>query len=574
MRTSEYFLSTTRESPSETEVISHKLMHRAGLIFKTSSGLYNWMPLGLKVLRKVEKIVREEMNKIGALECSMICVQPSTLWEESGRWQAYGSELLRIKDRHDRDFCFAPTHEEVITDIVRSYVNSYKQLPLTFYQIQTKFRDEVRPRFGVMRAREFLMKDAYSFNLDEESLDKSYQDMYLAYKSILFRLGLDFRVVAADSGQIGGSFSHEFQVLAEAGEDVIAISDSSDYAANLEMASSLAITKEDEPQFKMEKKHTPNTETIKSVAEYLSIPEDKCLKAMIVHGINHTDENNELLIIGLRGDHQLNEVKAQKHPKIKSPLTKATDEEVKKAGLVKGYTGVKNIKVDFLIDRDASVMNNFCMGALEENYHFINVNWNRDVDLLDEQIGDFRYIVEGDKSPDGKGYIKLIRGIEIGHVFKLGDKYSKAMNLKVSTKEGSVTPVMGCYGIGVSRLVAAAIEQNHDDKGIIWPKAMSPFSLVIASIGYNKNDNIKNYSEKLYNHLKDLGYDILLDNRDIRIGEMLSDLEIIGIPHVIIISERNLNSDRIEYKDRKTGISEFISIENIDKFITDLSLNK
>lgn len=563
MRTSQYFLGTLREVPADAEIISHQLMLRAGMIRKLASGLYTWLPLGLRVLKKVEKIVREEMNRINGMEVLMPAIQPAELWQESGRWDKFGSDLLKIKDRHKRDFCVGPTHEEVITDLVRGELRSYKQLPAIFYQIQTKFRDEIRPRFGVMRAREFLMKDAYSFHLDRASLEQTYLAMYEAYSQIFTRLGLEFRVVQADTGAIGGFLSHEFQVLAEAGEDLIAFSDQSDYAANVELATALVTNeKRPAPTAAMEKIDTPGQYTIDAIANFLKADVNKTVKTLLVEA-----NDGGLVALILRGDHELNPLKAEKLPQIAAPLTFAAPEKIKQViGASPGSIGPVNLKIPVIVDRDAAVINDFICGANEDDKHFINVNWDRDVPL--GAVADLRKVMEGDFSPDGKGKLKFARGIEVGHIFQLGDKYSKAMHATVLDELGkAITLTMGTYGIGVSRIVAAAIEQHHDDRGIIWSESMAPFQIALVPIDFHKSYRVREAAEKLYNELIAAGYEVLMDDRKERAGVIFSDMDLIGIPHRLVISERNLDADKIEYKGRTDSDSQLQELTEVMTFI-------
>lgn len=546
MRTSQLYFPTLKESPSDAELISHKLMLRAALIRKVAAGIYTWLPLGLRVLRKVEAIVREEMNRIGGQEILMPAVQPAELWQESERWEKYGAELLRFQDRHDRAFCFGPTHEEVVTDTVRNELRSYKQLPLTLYQIQMKFRDEIRPRFGVMRGREFLMKDAYSFHLDKASLEKTYNDMHAAYTRIFTRLGLKFRPVFADTGSIGGNVSQEFQVLADSGEDTIFYSNESDYAANVEFAESFAPQGQRPTATKtMEEVLTPGQRTIAAVSEFLKADPKQSVKVLLVKGTEQP-----IIALVLRGDHELNPIKAEKLPQIFAPLTFADEKEIEKTiGCPVGYIGPVNLKLPTIVDRDAAHLADFVCGANKENYHLLNVNWDRDVAI--SEVADLRKVMVGDKSPDGKGTLEVARGIEVGQVFQLGDKYSKAMNANVVGEDGKpVTLLMGCYGIGVSRILGAAIEQNHDEHGIIWPDAMAPFQVVIIPIGYSKFERVRNKCAELYDQLTQAGYDVLLDDRDERPGVMFADMELIGIPHRFVVGERGLDAGTIEYKAR------------------------
>lgn len=549
MKTSQYLLATLREDPSDAELASHRLMLRAGMIRAQASGLYSWLPTGLKVLRKVEQIVREEMEAIGASEILMPMVQASELWEESGRWQEYGAELLRLQDRHSRDFCLGPTHEEVITSLIRDEIRSYKQLPATYFQIQGKFRDERRPRFGVMRAREFLMKDAYSFHVTDESLDETYQHMHTAYTKIFDRLGLDHRAVIADSGAIGGSKSHEFHVLAESGEDAIAFSTESDYAANLEKAESLApdLSTRSEATHDKNLVATPKCRSVDDVAKLLDIEADQVLKTLVVKG----QEEGSLIAICLRGNHQLNELKVEKHPLVLAPLVMANDEEIEKAtGAKPGSIGPIDLGLTVIADRDAAMMSDFATGANKNEHHFVGVNWDRDTSYA--EIFDCRNIEEGDASPDGKGTLTIKRGIEVGHIFQLGRKYSSAMKANVLAENGkAVTLTMGCYGIGVSRIVAAAIEQNHDEYGITWPESIAPFQVAIVPMNIKKSPRVAEQAEALYLKLKQAGVEVIFDDRKERPGVMFADIELIGVPHRIVISERGIDAGSFEYKHRK-----------------------
>ena len=546
MRASQFFISTTKEAPSDAELISHKLMLRAGLIKRLGSGLYTWMPLGLRVLRRVEAIVREEMNRAGAIELLMPAVQPAELWEETGRWAQFGPQMLKIQDRHKRDFCFGPTHEEVITDIARREIKSYRQLPLNFYQIQMKFRDEIRPRFGVMRAREFLMKDAYSFHPNKDSLAVTYQTMYDAYTRVFTRLGLTFRAVAADTGAIGGSGSHEFHVLAESGEDLLAYCPESNYAANVELAEAVApATPRAEATQLMQPVATPGVKTIDAVSALLKIDPKQTVKTLIVEG---TDGPVALLV---RGDHVLNEVKAEKVVGVKTPLTLANETALRAAAnCAPGSVGPVGLKIPVIADRAVAVMHDFVCGANLDNQHLTGVNFGRD--LPEPMVADLRSVQTGDSSPDGKGSLKLCRGIEVGHVFQLGSKYSEAMDATYLDETGKTQPMeMGCYGIGVSRIVAAAIEQHHDDQGIIWPVTMAPFLLVIVALGYGKSDMVKTAADQLYADLMAAGHDVLLDDRDERPGVMFANAELIGIPHRLTVGERGLKEGMIEYLPRR-----------------------
>ncbi len=569
MRTSNYLLSTLREDPSDAELISHKLMLRAGMIRKIASGMYTWLPTGLRVLRKVEAIVRDEMNQSGAVEVLMPGVQPADLWEESGRWDQFGPELLRFTDRHNRDFCLGPTHEEIITTLVRDEINSYKQLPMNLYQIQTKFRDEVRPRFGVMRAREFLMKDAYSFHVDQDSLESTYQVMHQAYCNVFDRIGLEYRPVIADSGSIGGSTSHEFHVLAASGEDAIAFSTDSDYAANVEKAESLSPSQErPAPSKGMEKVATPDSKTIDAVSKFLNINATQTVKTLLVKGAT---EEQPIICLVLRGDHTLNELKAEKHELIASPLELIEDTEtIKQAtGANPGSIGPVELKLHTIIDRDAAVLADFVCGANEDAYHFTGVNWERDANF--NEVFDLREVVSGDLSPDGKGTLEIKRGIEVGHIFQLGTKYSESMNATVLDQNGkAIAMPMGCYGIGVSRIVAAAIEQNHDDYGIVWPEAIAPFQLAIVPMNMHKSEEVQKVAEALYETFKSKGIDVLFDDRKERAGVMFSDLELIGVPHRIVISDRGLKAGTIEYKARTGGDKQDIATNEITRFIENI----
>lgn len=564
MRTSRYLLSTLKENPVEAVVDSHRLMLRAGLIRQVASGIYNWLPTGLRVLHKVEAIVREEMNKKGAIEISMPVVQPADLWRESGRYVKYGPELCRLKDRKENEFVLGPTHEEVITALCRNEIKSARQLPLNLYQIQTKFRDEMRPRFGVMRGREFIMKDAYSFHLDHESLEQTYQDMYDAYSAIFTRLGLTFRAVEADTGSIGGNHSHEFQVLAEAGEDTIAYSDESNYAANIEMAEALAPSEQRGPAGEAySKAPTPGCHTVDEAAQALKMDANNVLKSLVVRGEPKEDGSCELIMLCLRGNQELNEVKAGKIEGISNPVEFASDEEIAALmGAHPGSLGPVGFKGRIIFDRNANVMSNFACGANEDGYHLINVNLDRDIPTY--EVADLRNVEEGDPSPDGKGHIKLRKGIEVGQVFMLGTKYSQAMGATVTDSKGQNIPMeMGCYGIGVTRVIAAAIEQHHDDKGIVWPDSMAPFMVGIVAIGLGKSEEVKAEAEKLYQELEDLGVEVLYDDRDERAGVMFSDMELIGIPHVITVGAKALANGQLEYKNRRTGEREFIAKDQV-----------
>ncbi|HBQ6651162.1 TPA: proline--tRNA ligase [Klebsiella quasipneumoniae subsp. quasipneumoniae] len=566
MRTSQYLLSTLKETPADAEVISHQLMLRAGMIRKLASGLYTWLPTGVRVLKKVENIVREEMNNAGAIEVLMPVVQPSELWQESGRWEQYGPELLRIADRDDRPFVLGPTHEEVITDLIRNELNSYKQLPLNFYQIQTKFRDEVRPRFGVMRSREFLMKDAYSFHTSQESLQETYDAMYAAYSKIFSRMGLDFRAVQADTGSIGGSASHEFQVLAQSGEDDVIFSDSSDYAANIEFAEAVAPkTPRADATQELTLVDTPNAKTIAELVEQFNLPIEKTVKTLLVKAVE--DSASPLVALLVRGDHELNEVKAEKLPQVASPLTFATEEEIRtlvKAG--PGSLGPVNLPVPVIIDRTVAVMSDFAAGANIDGKHYFGINWDRDV--ATPEVADIRNVVAGDPSPDGKGTLLIKRGIEVGHIFQLGTKYSEAMKAAVQGEDGrNQILTMGCYGIGVTRVVAAAIEQNFDDRGIVWPDAIAPFQVAILPMNMHKSYRVQELAEKLYAELSAQGIEVLMDDRKERPGVMFADMELIGIPHTIVLGDRNLDNDDIEYKYRRNGEKQLIKTGDIVEYL-------
>ncbi|MGP4845919.1 proline--tRNA ligase [Marinobacter sp. 1Y8] len=561
MRASRYLIATLKETPSDAEIISHQLMLRSGMIRKLASGLYTWLPMGLRVLRKVERIVREEMDKSGAQEVLMPAVQPAELWQESGRWEQYGGELLRMNDRHGRDFCFGPTHEEVITDLVRNELKSYKELPANFYQIQTKFRDERRPRFGIMRAREFLMKDAYSFHISQESLDETYQVMHQTYCNIFDRLGLDYRPVQADSGSIGGSSSHEFHVLASSGEDAIAFSSGGKYAANIEKAEAVAPAGDrPAPGAEMASVDTPDQRTIAAISAFLKVDARQTVKTLIVKGVAGEDEKQPLIALVIRGDHELNEIKAENLPDIAEPLTMASDEEIEATiGCKTGSIGPVGLPIAVIVDRSAAHLADFVCGANKEGVHLTGVNWERDVAL--GRVEDLRNILEGDPSPDGDGHLEIKRGIEVGHIFKLGNKYSKAMNATVLDENGkSATLEMGCYGIGVSRIVASAIEQNNDDRGILWPASIAPFEVVIVTLNAHKSPDVMAAAEKLYEELGRAGFDVLLDDRKERPGVKFADMELIGIPHRFVVSDRGLTAGTLEYKGRSDADKQDIAI--------------
>lgn len=558
MRARSFFLSTLKEAPADADIVSQQFMIRAGMIKKLAAGVYTYMPLGLRTIRKIEKIIREEMDRAGAVELLMPIVQPAELWQESGRWEKYGPELLRIKDRHGRDFVIQPTSEEVVTDIARQEIKSWRQLPVNFYHIQTKFRDERRPRFGVMRGREFTMKDAYSFDRDEAGASRSYDIMFDAYQKIFRRLGLMFRAVRADTGAIGGSRSHEFQVIADTGEDLIAYAPESDYAANIELAEAFSVLSGREaPKETMEKRATPGKEKCELVAEYLGIDLLRCVKSVVL-AADRTDEKGDplpakIVLVLLRADHELNEVKAGHLPELKEGFRFATDEEIVATfGSKPGYLGPVGVSEDVAIytDRTVADMSDFCCGANEEGFHLTGVNFGRD--LPEPQVADLRNVVEGDRSPDGKGTLKLQRGIEVGHVFYLGTKYSEALNATYLDENGKPQVLqMGCYGIGVTRLAGAAIEQNHDEKGIIWPASIAPFEVVICPMNNAKSEAVREAADKLYEDLKARGVDVILDDRDMRPGVMFADWELIGVPHRVVIGDRGLKEGAVEYADRR-----------------------
>jgi len=565
MRTSKYLVSTLKETPNDADIISHQLMLRAGMIRKLASGLYIWLPTGLRVLQKVEKIVREEMNKTGAIETMMPVVQPSSLWQETGRWDKFGPELLRFNDRHDNPFVLGPTHEEVITSLVRNELKSYKQLPMNIYQIQTKFRDEVRPRFGVMRSREFIMKDAYSFHIDKEDLDQTYAVMKQAYCNIFERMGLDYRPVMADTGSIGGSKSHEFHVLADAGEDLIAFSTESDFAANVEMAEAVTPNvQRPTPSAAMQKIDTPNAKTIDELVSQFNLPIQQTVKTLLVKG-----SDGGVVALLVRGDHELNEIKAEKLDIVASPFEFASDNEIQAAvGAHPGSLGPVGLNIPIIIDRSVAVLADFAAGANEDGKHFFNINWERDLPL--PRVEDIRNVVEGDPSPDGKGTILLKRGIEVGHIFQLGSNYSAKMNATVLDANGkSQVLEMGCYGIGITRVVAAAIEQNFDKYGIVWPESIAPFSVVIVPMNMHKSQQVKEMAEKLYVELTQRGVEVLFDDRKERPGVMFSDAELIGIPHTIVIGDRSLDKGEVEYKNRKDGNKIAVSCDAILDFLTE-----
>ena len=546
MKTSNFHLVTRKETPADAEIVSHQLMIRSGMIRKLGAGLYTWTPLGLKVLRKIEAIIREEMNRTGALEMLMPAVQPKELWQETGRIEDFGGQLLGIRDRAEREYFFGPTHEEVITDFVRNEINSYKQLPINFYQIQTKFRDEIRPRFGVMRAREFLMKDAYSFHLSQESLQETYDTMRDAYSRVIERIGLDFRCVLADSGAIGGSGSQEFHVIADSGEDAIMYSDTGEYAANIEKCTAVSLLAErGDATEALQEVETPEQRTIDAVARFMKLDKSRLVKTLLVEG----EEKPVALIV--RGDHQLNEVKAVNLEAVKTPLRLLNDEEIKKlTGASAGFIGVIDLDCHIIVDQTVANMNDFVCGANKDDWHISGVNWERDAQY--HQVADIRNAEVGDPSPDGNGVLKMARGIEVGHIFQLGSKYSKAMNAVILNEQGkSQAMEMGCYGLGVSRMVAAAIEQNHDDKGIIWPQSIAPFQVAILPMNYHKSTRVREAADALYADLVEAGYEVLLDDRKVRPGFMFSDFELVGIPHQIVIGDKTLDDDQFEYKQRK-----------------------
>lgn len=566
MRTSRFLLVTVKETPGDAEVISHQLMLRAGMIRKLAAGLYTWLPLGLRVLHKVENIIREEMNRAGAQEVLMPAIQPAELWQESGRWEQYGPELLRLQDRHQREFCFGPTHEEIITDLIRHEIRSYKQLPANFYQIQTKFRDEIRPRFGIMRAREFLMKDAYSFHLDQTSLEETYQVMFETYSKIFQRLGLNFRAVLADPGNIGGNRSHEFQVLADSGEDAIVYSTTSDYAANIELAPALPATaSRPPPSIDMAVVNTPAQHTIEEVSQFLKVPPAQCIKTLIVKG------HHGLVALVVRGDHTLNLVKAAKLPEVSLPVTFATAEEILQIISCEiGSLGPVGLTIPVIVDHSVAQLADLVCGANKTGQHLVGVNWERDVPL--PQTADIRNVEVGDISPDGHGVLAIARGIEVGHIFQLGQKYSQTMNAWVLDEAGKVVILtMGCYGIGVSRVVAAAIEQNYDEHGIIWPPAIAPFSVALLPMNMHKSQRLREAAEALYQRLINAGIEVLFDDRKERPGAMFADMELIGIPHRLVLGEKGLDEGTVEYKGRRDQQVQNVPIEQLVEFIKKLN---
>jgi prolyl-tRNA synthetase len=562
MRFTRFGLTTLRDTPAEAEIVSHQLMLRAGLIRRLASGLFTWMPLGLRVLRKVETIVREEMDRAGALEIVMPAVQPAELWEETGRWDKYGHLLLRMRDRHERDFCFGPTHEEVVTDIARRELQSYKQLPMNFYQVQVKFRDEIRPRFGVMRAREFIMKDAYSFDVDQAGLEKSYQAMHAAYTAIFTRLGLEFRVVDADSGEIGGSRSQEFHVLADSGEDAIAWCDDDDFASNVETAATLPpVGEPDAPTEELAKVATPKAKTIAELCDQLGITADKTLKTLIVEG------TEKPIALALRGDHELNAIKAANIPGVAAPLTMADPATIVKAtGSKPGFAGPIGLDIPVYYDHATKLMSDFVCGANEADMHYTGVNFGRDLET--PETVDIRNVVEGDPTPGGQGSLSIARGIEVGHIFQLGTMYSEAMNATVQDQEGNdVTMLMGCYGIGVTRIVGAAIEQNHDERGIIWPEPIAPFDVVLVPINMHRSDAVREAAEALYEELQSMGLEVLFDDRDVRPGVKFADAELIGVPHRLVVSDRGLEAGELEYRHRRDDESRMMKREDALKIL-------
>jgi len=563
MRLSTFPLSTLKETPADAEIVSHKLMLRAGMLRKQAAGVYSWLPAGLRVLRKVEAIIREEMNRAGALELLMPAVQPAELWQESGRWEKYGPELLRLNDRHAREFCFGPTHEEVITDIARHELRSYKQLPVNYYQIQTKFRDEIRPRFGIMRAREFLMKDAYSFHIDQSSLEQTYQVMYDAYSRIFTRLGLDFRPVQADTGAIGGNVSHEFHVLADSGEDAIAFASDSDYAANVELAATLPPAGDrQQPAAAMQSVKTPGKHSIDEVCDFLDITPDCCVKTLLVHGAE-----TEVVALVLRGDHELNTVKAEKLEAVASPLQFASETQIQSAaGCKPGSLGPVGMDIPVIVDHAAAHLADFTCGANHDGRHLTGVNWARDIP--EPVVADLRNVVAGDPSPDGHGTLSIARGIEVGHIFQLGTRYSESMQANVLDEQGREVPmIMGCYGIGVSRIVAAAIEQNHDERGMIWPAAIAPWQIALLPMNMKKSLRVREATETLYADLREAGFDVLLDDRPIRPGVMFSDMELLGISCRVVVGEKNLDQGLVEYRGRRDADSRNVARDEIIGFL-------
>ncbi len=568
MRLSNLLLSTLKEDPADAEIVSHRLMLRAGLIRRVAAGIYTWLPLGLRVVRRIEEIIREELERAGAQEILMPAVQPAELWEESGRWNDYGHLLLRFEDRQSRRFCFGPTHEEVVTDLIRSELRSYRQLPLNVYQIQTKFRDEIRPRFGVMRAREFVMKDAYSFHLDTACLDRTYQEMHACYTRILDRVGLGFRPVQADTGEIGGAESHEFHVLADAGEDRIAVSDQGDYAANVELAEAIApASAAPAPAAMCERVATPNVRTIEELCGHLEVPARATVKTLLVEGVDG------IVALVLRGDHELNEIKAARLPRVASPLRFASSAAIEQAtGCGPGSIGPVGLDLPVYVDRAAAVSADFVCGANTEGEHFTGVNWNRDVTIDGDvvTVADLRNVEEGDPSPDGNGTLQIRRGIEVGHIFKLGTKYSEAMNARVQDQDGNSAPLlMGCYGFGVTRLIGAIIEQSHDERGIIWPAAVAPFQVVLVPLNHLRSERVREVAEKLYRDCRANGIDVLIDDRDERPGVKFADLELIGIPHRIVIGDRALEDEQVEYRGRQDAEAQRVPLAQLAEFLAE-----
>ena len=568
MRTSRRLLATLKEDPADAEIISHRLMLRAGLIRRTAAGIYSWLPVGMRVLNRVEAIVREEMDRAGAQEVLMPGVHPAELWQASGRWEKYGPELLRIRDRHQRDYCLSPTHEEVITELARNEIRSYRQLPANFYQIQTKFRDEIRPRFGIMRAREFIMKDAYSFNIDFESLLESYREMYDAYVRIFDRLGLEYRAVVADNGSIGGEGSHEFHVLASSGEDAIVFSDDGPYAANLEKAETVEPGPAPAPSEAMRLVDTPDVRTIRALVDGFGLPIGKTIKTLVVEASKGS--GHRLVALLVRGDHELNIIKAQRLEQVAEPLRMASEEEIREAiGAGPGSLGPVNLPIPFVVDREVAAIADFGAGANIEDKHYFGINWGRDVEL--GQVADLRNVAEGDPSPDGRGRLTIARGIEVGHIFQLGTMYSEALGATVLDENGRSVPMyMGCYGIGVTRVVAAAIEQNHDDRGIIWPESIAPWSVAIVPIGHAKSGRVREAAGSLHERLEAAGLDVLLDDRDERPGVMFADMELIGIPHRLTVGERGLDRGVVEYKHRASGEEREIPWDEVEKVLAEI----
>ena len=569
MLASQCLLGTMKEVPADAEVVSHQLMLRAGLIRRVAAGIYSWLPTGTQVLRKVERIIREEMNRAGAQEVLLPAVQPAELWQASARWDEYGAELLRFQDRHERDFCLGPTHEEVITTLVKNELSSYRQLPANFYQIQTKFRDEIRPRFGVMRGREFIMKDAYSFDIDSAALQKTYDLMYQTYCRIFDRIGLDYRAVVADSGSIGGDSSHEFHVLADSGEDAIAFSTASDYATNLEMAEALPPQQpRAAPSEEMHLLDTPNTKTIKALVDNFQLPIEKTIKTLVVEASAQSEHH--LIALLVRGDHSLNAIKAEKLSAVGNPLRMAKEADIRTAiGAGPGSLGPVNLPIPLIIDRSVAAMADFAAGANIEDKHYFGINWERDLPL--PEVADIRNVVEGDPCPDGSGTLTIARGIEVGHIFQLGNKYSKSMGATVLDEKGTaVEPQMGCYGIGVTRVIAAAIEQHHDDKGIIWTDAIAPYQIAIAPIGFTRSEKVQQSAQGIYAQLCELGFDVLLDDREQRPGVMFANIELIGIPHRLVVAERGLEKGVVEYQHRGSGEEREIAVDSVVKTLVEL----